>query len=135
MGSHRMAKKFEDIKIVGLDEDASGPSGQGSLMNLVLRLSQVAPAEWAEYFNQAWKQHIYMMKRRAEVFGRQLEIIAMPSEMQSDHIPELNKVISDTNEAYKKYIGQLNQAEAAEEAKKAEEKKQISDLKNSLKFD
>ena len=76
-----------------------------------------------------------MMKRRAEVFGRQLEIIAMPSEMQSDHIPELNKVISDTNEAYKKYIGQLNQAEAAEEAKKAEEKKQISDLKNSLKFD
>lgn len=44
-----------------------------------------------------------MMKRRAEVAGRNLEVYCTPSELQ-EHINELNKVIAETNTAYQAYV-------------------------------
>jgi hypothetical protein len=51
--------QFIDITIAEFDDKASEPSGRGALQRLVLRLSQSAPGEWADYFNQAWSQHLY----------------------------------------------------------------------------
>lgn len=126
---------FTEIKIKELDDAASGPSGQGALMRLVLRLSQSAPGPWSDYFNQAWRQHIYMMKRRASVSGDRLEIVCMPDELQSDHVPELNKVIALTNAAYSAYAAEQNRLrqQATDEAKR--QRDELASLKDSLKFD
>lgn len=104
-------------------------------MRLVLRLSQSTPSPWAQYFNQAWQQHIYMMKRQAFVSGDRLEIICMPDELQTDHLPELNKVIADTNAAYAAHAAEQSRVRqrAADEAK--QQKDQLAELKGSLKFD
>jgi hypothetical protein len=67
-----MSDQFTGIKIVALDDEASCPSGQGALLRLVLKLSQSAPSAWSQYFNDAWQQHLYIMKRRASVSGDRL---------------------------------------------------------------
>jgi len=130
-----VADTFTDIKIKELDDAASGPSGQGALMRLVLRLSESAPGPWSQYFNQAWQQHIYMMKRRASVSGDRLEITCMPDELQSDHLPELSKVIAQTNAAYGAHAAEQSRLrqQAADEAKR--QKDELSSLKGKLKFD
>lgn len=128
-------KTFTDIKIKELDDGASGPSGEGALYRLVLKLSHSAPSAWADYFNGAWKQHFYMMKRRASVFGDTLEIICMPDELEKDHVPELKKVIAETNDAYKRWIADREQMRQVQEEQAKRQKQELSDLKGRLKFD
>ena len=105
---------FTDIRIKDLDDAASGPSGQGALVRVVLRLSPSAPTAWANYFNDRWQQQFYMSKRHANVFGDKLEIICMPHELESDHLPELKKVIAETNDAYRRYVAKQRVQEETE---------------------
>jgi hypothetical protein len=132
----KMADQFTDIKIVSLDDDASRPSVEHALFRVVLKLSQRAPSEWAEYFNQAWRKHSYGLKwRRATVFGDTLEVICMPNELQTDHIPELKKVILDTNEEYKKHAADQERIGRAQEERVQRQKQELSELRGRLKFD
>ncbi|MFH1493751.1 MAG: hypothetical protein ABIG70_03020 [Pseudomonadota bacterium] len=130
-----MMNEFEDIKIVSMDDAASHrPDPSMAMFNIFLNLSSSAPSEWAKYFNQRWQQHIYMLKRKANVSGRKLEIYCVPEELEKDHIPELNKVISETNNAYRAFhINQIQQ-EAAQKAQEIAEREQLKSIKNNLKF-
>ena len=128
-------KEFEDIKIVSMDDASSHrPDPNMAMFNIVLGLSSSAPHEWASYFNQSWKQHIYMTKRRASVSGRKLEIYCVPDELENDHIPELNKVIVETNNAYKAFLTKQTQQEAARQEQEVAEKEHLKSIKNNLKF-
>jgi hypothetical protein len=60
-----------------------------------LILSSSAPIEWNDYFEKAWKSHIYLMKREASVSGNILTIICAPDELGEYHLPELNKIIDE----------------------------------------
>jgi len=130
-----MSKEFTDIKIVEMDDAASRPSGEGALIRIVLKLSQDTPPAWSQYFNHAWSQHIYMMKRRASVAGDRLDIVCVPGELQSDHIPELNKIIAETNEAYRKFAVAKMREREVEAENERRRKEELSDLKRNLKFD
>ena len=78
-----MAAGFEDIRIVAFDDKATRRGDPNlALMHLVLKLSAAAPHEWAHYFNESWRSHIYMMKRNAHVSGAQLEIYCVPEELE-----------------------------------------------------
>jgi len=104
-------------------------------MRLVLRLSQSVPYPWAQYFNQAWQRHFYASKRRASVHGDRLEIICMPDELQVDHLPELNKVIAETNAAYRTHVSEQSRLRQQADNEAAKQKDQLSKLKDRLKFD
>ena len=90
--------------------------------------------EWANYFNQRWKQHIYMGRARASVSGGKLQIYCVPNELEKDHIPELNKIISETNYAYRIFLATRIQQEAARKAQKDAERDQLKSIKDNLKF-
>jgi hypothetical protein len=75
-----------------------------------------------------------MMKRRASVSGKNLEIYCVPEELQQ-HITELNKVIAETNTAYRSYIQQSQVAAAERTAAEVRERAELSDLKSKLNFD
>lgn len=126
---------FQDIKITGMnDEESSKLDPSMALFDIVLTLSESAPYEWADYFNQRWEQHFYMMKRRASVSGARLTIYCVPEELES-HVTELKKVIGETNQKYKEYLAnQKNQEEIIKQKEKAEKEK-MSNLKDSIKFD
>lgn len=130
-----MTTDFEPIKIVSFDDKATYKTDPSSaLVKAVLKLSSSAPAEWANYFNQRWEQHFYMMKRNAYVSGNRLETYCVPNELQN-LIVEFNKVIAETNSAYVQYWAQ-KQHEAARKAEvDAAERANLARIKDGLKFD
>lgn len=131
-----MITEFEDIKIVSLDDKASYKSDPSSaMMHVVLSLSASAPHEWSNYFNQRWQQQFYMMKRNASVSGKRLEIYCVPEELKNSHIPELNKVIAETNHAYQQHLAHTRQEVATQAAAEAAERENLASIKAGLKFD
>lgn len=131
-----MNNNFEDIKIVALDDKATYRSDPNSaLMHVVLTLSASVPHEWSCYFNQCWKSHLYMMKRNASVSGKRLEVYCVLDELQDDHIPELNKVIAETNQAYRQYLARAKREADAQAASDAAEKAKLAEIKSNLKFE
>lgn len=130
-----MADQFEDIRIVDLDDKATRPSGEGALMTMVLRLSQSAPSAWVELFNHQWSQDFYMNKRRTMASGNRIEINCMPYELAEDHLPQLKKVVAETNTLYRQHLAHLQrQAEERAEAQRRQ-REEIADVKRRLKFD
>jgi hypothetical protein len=131
---NRMA--FTDIKIVGMDDQVSASrEPHSAIVTITLQLSASAPSEWADYFNQAWKQHIYMMKRRAQVLGRSVQIECVPDELEVTHLPELKKVIGDTNQAYSKIADAQARQREAEAAREAATAATLKEIKGRIKFD
>ena len=130
-----MQSTFTDIKIVALDDAASEPSGDRAFVRLILKLSQSAPSAWSQYFNDAWGQHIYMKKRRASASGDRLEITCMPEDLEKDHLPELNKIISATNSAYRSYADAQTREKEIEIENARRQKEELANLKGRLKFD
>jgi len=130
-----MAKTIVDIAITGLDDAASSkPDHSLGLYNIVLTLSRAVPYEWADYFNNRWKQHIYMKKRDAYVASDKITIYCLPEELQGDHIPELKKIIKETNKSYKQFLSSQKLETQRRKQLKKEEKDALSSLKTKLKF-
>jgi hypothetical protein len=130
-----MAKKFEDITITGMDDAASHkPDHSSVLYNIVLNLSRVAPYEWIDYFNGRWQQHIYMKKRDANVSRDKLTIYCIPEELQLDHLPELKKIIKETNKSYSQYLASQSIEAQRKKQEKNAEKLALNSLKKNLKF-
>ncbi len=130
-----VAFKFEQIKIVSFDDKATYKTDPSSaFVNAVLNLSASAPAAWADYFNQHWKQHFYMMKRNAQVSGSRLEVYCVPDELQN-LIVDLNKVISETNQAYEQHLKQVQEDTDQQAAAEAAEYQRLAQIKSTLKFD
>jgi len=127
---------FVDIKIVGIDDSTSiKPDPNKEIFNIVLELSAIPPFEWSDYFNNKWKQHLYMAKRKAYVVGSSLTIYCVPSELESIHLPELKKVIAVTNKLYKEHRSSEKLEEQLELEEAEAEKAALEDLKKSIKFD
>jgi hypothetical protein len=130
-----MTIDLDDIRITGVDESASGSGDQASaLVDVVLTLSAFAPSEWATYFNQRWEQHIYMMKRRARVDRSRLTIHCVPNELEKDHLPELRKIMEETNDWHRRHVANQASEEHARAEREKAQKDEIKRLKG-IKFD
>ncbi len=88
---------FQDIRIVELDDAASGPAESGPLMDMVLKLSDNVPGDWREKFTERWSQCALAMRRQAVVQRNTLTSTCMAYGLQ-DQIDRLNDVISATND-------------------------------------
>lgn len=130
-----MTAEFEGIRITSVDADLSGGSdGNSALVDVVLTLSQSAPSDWTTYFNGRWEQHIYMMKRRARVSGSRLTIHCVPDELEKDHLPQLKKIVDETNQRYTEYLIQKERDAQRERERTEAQKAELDKLKN-IKFD
>jgi len=131
-----VTSKFEDIKIKGMDDAASyKPDPNEELFNIVLNLSAHVPYEWADIFSNRWRFHFYMKRRIVSVSGNALHIICVLDELEKDHIPELKKVVDETNQEYRKYLKRKQTKKRKRKQLAEEEKKQLSYLKKNIKFD
>jgi hypothetical protein len=131
-----MAKQFEDIKIRSLDVTSSRSiDSQSELMELVFALSASAPQEWAHRFNVSWKHQMYSLKREASVSGGRLYIRCLPEEFETDHLPQINSVIAETNIFYRDFFNKQQKAEEIRAANEARKQAKLDDLKHRLKFD
>ncbi len=125
-------ENFEDIKIIGLNEKSSKRIDNTEFFEINLILSSSAPIEWIEHFDKTWKSHIYLMKREAFVAGNVLTITCVPDELEKYHLPELNKIIDETNKWYKEYLYQKKLKQMKEEQKEKEDRELLCRLKENL---
>lgn len=131
-----MAAVFTPINIIGFNDRASGPSGEGAgMMRVVLDLSEPAPPDWEECFNYHWKQHVYMKKSRAQVSGKCLEIDCILDELEKTHLPELRAVFDETNAAYEAFCAKREADLQVEQAKRSAEAIKLAEIKKIIKLD
>ena len=124
----KASAEFQDIKIVALNDGASGLSDHGPLTSMVLALSADAPREWSDMFNKTWEINVGTMRRKATAAGDTITSICMPYELQGQ-ISQFNEVIAETNIAYKEKVSQ------EEIARHREAREALRDLKHSLKYE
>lgn len=96
--------RFEDIRIVEIDTEASRPVGTGERQLVVLRLSGTPTPQWKEMFEGAWKLHAYRGKRDVHFLLATMEMVSSVDDVVAHHLPELRKLIAATNEAYRRYL-------------------------------
>ena len=119
------------VTITGMDKNSSTPSGEGALVNVHLNITP-PPSGWISLFDQTWAQHIYMMKRRAHATTRHIIIRCMPNELNSDHLPELKKVIAETDEAYRKAVAVSEQRKQRQEEQDKKFRDDLDDAADNL---
>lgn len=88
---------MEDIKIIGVDKDATGKAS-GELYDVVFNLSEAPDWEWTYLFDDIWRHRTsYSMKRSASIIGTNLVITCALEEVEPSHLPELKKAVERTN--------------------------------------
>jgi hypothetical protein len=122
-----VTKEFADIKITGADEKLTHvPEPSRPLMyDVYLTLSESPPSPWSQLFDETWRQHLYSMKRRAQVVGQHIVIHCPLDEIETSQKPELLKVIAEVNGRYRQFADQQAARDklAAEQAAAAEKRK------------
>lgn len=126
---------FEPIKLKKIIDEQSRRYEDTALYEIVIELSARAPQLWQDIFNNLWKQNLYMMKRNATANSYSITITCVPDELQQSHVPELKRVVEQTNNEYQSYLAQKAQHEAAMEAQATAENKKLKKLSNDISFD
>lgn len=126
---------FEDIRIIGLnDVETKRSTRDPAFHQVVLDLSTEAPRAWTNEFNDRWARSAWHRRRKAYASGRRLSVECLLEELQP-HITEFNRVIADTNQAYRVELEHQFRKAADTEAAKTAERDLILQAKASLRFD
>ncbi|MCE4937480.1 hypothetical protein [Aliivibrio fischeri] len=126
---------FEPIQLKKVIDEQSRRYADTALYEIVIELSACAPQYWQEIFNHLWQQNFYMMKRDAVAYSYNVTITCVPDELQQSHVPELKRVVEQTNNEYKNYLIQKAQHEAALKAQAGVEKDKLKKLSDNVSFD
>ncbi len=127
---------FDEVRIIGIDEKASQNStANDDCFDIKLILAPFASTDWACYFNERWKQHLYIKKADARVSGTRLSIRCSPEELEINHLVELKKIIADANSHYRHYLEGKEEVEQHKVARELSNLEKIADLQKRLKFD
>lgn len=121
------------VEITGMDKESSSPSGEGALVDIHLNITS-PPSGWIGLFDQLWSRHIYMMKRRAHATTRHIIVRCMPEELNAQHIPELKRVMAETDEAYRRAVAASNRTKQQQEDEKNRFRQQLDDVADNLKL-
>ncbi|WP_374330445.1 hypothetical protein [Aestuariivirga sp.] len=129
-----MNQIFREIKIVGLDDEASRvpPSG---MADIFLNLSDSPPNDWVRMFHHYWKHKFYTLKCSASVVGSRLQIGCLPEDLKNVHLPELKKVIAEANLQYTGLLAKQEQEKQEQLERDRLQRQRALDLKKTLKFD
>jgi hypothetical protein len=127
----------DDIKITGMDEDKTQIQESGN-SNIYLTVSTYSiPLEWRELFNKEWKDNLHSTWKPAEAMSNHILIQCHHSNLHTDQMPSLERVIRMVNEKYKDVCKQKETAatlKAKNDTEELERKNKISsDLQNGFK--
>lgn len=126
---------FEDIKIIGIDEDKTKKIEDSAIMyGVYLSLSASPPNWWREIFNKEHKSRQSKNWREASVGAWHIFICCPLSEVQM-HLDDHKLNVKNTNEQYRQYEAAEQQRQAKQSQEEQEERNQLSAIAKKLKFD
>ncbi|MDP9202386.1 MAG: toll/interleukin-1 receptor domain-containing protein [Gemmatimonadota bacterium] len=133
--SERRLATFEDLRIIGLDEDRTfKPDPAKALFHMYLRLSEEPPTEWEQIFEAERRFPRHSMWRKAWIEGNHIIVHCVPDELEKYHLGDLKQDVRTANTKFREYLTELAQREAQESARDQRETNQIRDLKQRLDF-
>lgn len=133
--SERRLATFEDIRIIGLDEDRTFKPDTGkALFHMYLRLSGEPATEWEQIFEVERRFPRHSMWRKAWVEGNHIIVHCVPDELEKYHLNDLKQDVKNANTKFRDYLTELAQSEEQERARGQRETNQIHDLKQRLDF-
>lgn len=128
--------EFEDIRIVGLDEERTrNPDPSYDLYDMYLELSSTAPVPWAKLFAKEWSFPRHTLWREAEVSGGYVVIHCVPDELEEKHLPHLKEAVQKVNEKYREYVAMQEASERRRAEAERKERERIASIGDSLDFD
>lgn len=131
--AERLLADFEDIHIVGLDENRSNkPNAKSPMQNIFLKLSGPPPSEWKQIFEAERRFPRHTMWRTASIEEQYIVIFCVPEELEKYHFSDLQQDVTNSNDKYRHYLMQLAQKEAKERNKEQEEQEKLKMLKKRL---
>lgn len=129
-----MAAQFEDIRIVGLNNDATR-SINGALCEVHFSLSVAPPWAWVHFFDAAYQSARSNMWRRAKVQGNDIVLSCGLDEIEKYHKQPLVNAVAAANRSYIADLQRLEQEKAEEIERQMAERDQINAMGDNLKFD
>ena len=129
-------ENYEDVKIIGLDEDKSyRPDNNKELYNIYLTLSAIPKSEWAQIFEAERRFPRHSMWRKAWIQGKYIIVHCVPHEMEKYHLADLKEDVVSANQKYRQYLTDQIKREFKKLQSENAEKQDIHNLKNRLNFD
>ncbi len=129
----------ENIRITGLNKDKTRKTdGADTRYQVYFELSGTPVQTWKAIFEREWKALNHTQPQLSldvNIDNRFLVVHCSLQEIAGTYLPALKKVVDTTNKAYGKYAHD----EAAEHQHRSDvwtqERKDIDDIANSLKFE
>jgi len=106
---------FEEIKILGIDEQRPPRVRKEAYIDLFFKLSHEAPLDWREDFNALGRQ-IDPAAKIDKNAGDCIDTYVNHMDNIQSHLNEIKQTIVDCNEQYQEKIRQRELAEAASNA-------------------
>jgi KaiC/GvpD/RAD55 family RecA-like ATPase len=127
---------FTDIRIVGLDTEATEQSATASGRRLMyLTLSEQPSSVWRDIFDAERQFPRHSMWRHAWIEGDSIVVDCVPEELEQYHLRDLKQDVANTNKKVRAYLEQEERrAKAAHDAAQRE-RDRIEQLKKRLDFE
>lgn len=127
---------MEDLKLTELKAVKTIPGT--SLHRVLLGLNETPTARWRMVFEANWKSNNYSMKAKAEIKGAGISMDVLVTDLEGEHIPQLKKIIEETNKQIvaENAISRANELAkiAAANAVEAADANKLEELRQKLKF-
>lgn len=136
---------FIPVKLEGVvAEEVGQPRNDGTrgsaLYKVPIKLSANPPIEWAELFEEAWRNpSSFTLRHRpsiASVVGNRVILDGTTlEEVEEIHAQTLKNAVAEANRGYEEYLRREREGEAQEGRRREEHQKHIQDLAKRIKFD
>lgn len=102
---------------------------------MYLRLSDLPPKEWMQFFKAERQFPRHSMWRRAWIQGSTIIVDCVPEELERHHLKDLKEDVANANAKFRTYLArEEHRAQAAAEVKQRE-RERIEQLRDRLNFD
>ncbi len=127
---------FEDIRIVGIDENRLyRPDPNKLLYHVYFRLSKRPPAEWVEIFDAERRFPRHTMWRRAWIEGEFIVVHCVPEEVKTNHLKDIKQDTASSNSKYREYLQEVAAREARQARRHADDQDNLRKALDGLDFD
>ncbi|SRR6266542_2764380 len=131
-----MSESFIDIRITGLDADATqqSPTSRGYRLTY-FSLSEAPDGVWCQIFEAERQFARHSMWKSAWIEGASIVVECIPEDLEKYHLEDLKVDVANSNAKFRDLlVNEQRKAEAAQQAEQRE-RERIEKIGQRLKFD
>lgn len=129
-----MAEKLKPVEIIGVDtETVEKDEAFPEAYAFYIKLSGEPEPLWGRYFEDEWKNALYLMKREIRVVGDKLCLVFGYGDNIQSHVEFARQLVEGTNKRIEKHNQQMELEEKRELAKQEEIRRKEEEIRKKLR--